>query len=328
MLQDLQANFTNWLRRTLGAPQASVRAITPLAGGLSSETHLVTVDGLPEGSPWPAELVLRWDPGEGLLAPYDMELQYRVYAALAASPVPVPRVFFLELDASAIGRPFYVMERVRGVAPGRLLDPTDCERYARQHNSYVSTLAAIHRVDWAAIGLGFLGAEPPGELAMRRIDVLEQFIRRVQWQPEPDLDEAVAWLRGHKPACSRVGLVHGDCSLSNYLFHEDRVVGVLDWELCALSDPLEDVGFFCGLIPMYRTEASAVDHQRERDQFLDAYGALTGEDFRELPFWDVFFSLRGTSIVLSGRRLARLRGEDPLPGATDVYRERLRSLIS
>lgn len=328
MLRDLQANFTRWLRRTLGARQVTVRSIEPLVGGLSSETHLVTLDGLPEGSPWPAELVLRWDPGEGLLAPYDMALQYRVYAALAETPVPVPRVFALELDQSAIGRPFYVMERIRGSAPGRLLDRSNPARYARQHASYVRTLAAIHQIDWVAKGFGFLGPQSPEQLPARRVDVLEHFIRRVQWQPEPDLDEAIAWLREHAPASARVQLIHGDCSLSNYLFRDDRVVGVLDWELCALSDPLEDVAFFCGLIPMYRTDSSAADRQCERQEFLDAYQAHTGDDFGELPFWDVFFSLRGTSIVLSGRRLARLRGELPSVSPGDVYRERLRSLIS
>jgi aminoglycoside phosphotransferase (APT) family kinase protein len=271
-------------------------------------------------------VVLRLDPGDGLLAPYDMEHQFRVYRALEGSGVPVPKVYWLELDRRVLGAPFYVMELLAGESPGRLLDETDRRTYAPRLDEYVRVLATIHGVDWRARGLHFLESPGPGSLAHRRIDAIEGFIRRVQWQPEEDLDEAIAWLREHAPPASDAALIHGDCSLSNYLFVGNRVNAVLDWELCAISDPLEDVAFFCGLIPMFRGELSHADQERLRSDFLERYQAATGRGYETFEFWEALSHLKCATIVLSGQALARRRGLEP-PGTPPTYRRCLQAIV-
>jgi aminoglycoside phosphotransferase (APT) family kinase protein len=175
-----------------------------------------------------------------------MGREYRVMSALAATPVPVPTMVAFCDDIEVNGAPFYVMEMVhgriiRGEPPaGYADDPADRRRMAEV---LIDTLAAIHNVDWKAVGLDGFG-RPEG--------YLERQVRRwsTQWEGNktrdlPAVDELRRLLQERLPAQADSTIVHGDYRLDNTMLSQDdpgRIAAVLDWEMSTLGDPLADVG--------------------------------------------------------------------------------------
>lgn len=113
------------------------------------------------------ELILRRPPtGELLPSAHDMGREARVQAALADTAVPTAAIVLAD-DGDLLGFPFYVMEKipghvVRGDLPADYAATPD-ERQALGE-SFVDTLAALHAVDYEAIGLADYG-RPTGFMA-------------------------------------------------------------------------------------------------------------------------------------------------------------------
>lgn len=206
-----------------------------VAGGKSNLTYAVT-DGT---TSW----IARRPPlGHVLATAHDMAREHRVITALRDTDVPVPATYALCEDPEVIGAPFYVMQLVEGT-PYRLaaeleaLGPARTETISRR---LVDTLAALHRVDPAGVGLSDFG-RPEGFLARQ----VRRWKKQLDSSRSRDLagaDELHALLERHVPAESAPGIVHGDFRLDNLLVDDrDRVAAVIDWEMATIGDPLTDV---------------------------------------------------------------------------------------
>ena len=100
----------------------------------------------------------RKPPGPLLPSAHAVDREYRVMRSLAATGVPVPRVHALCEDDGVIGSAFYVMEFLDGRIfwDQRLLGQSRDER-AAMFDSMNAVIAALHSVDYAALGLGDFG---------------------------------------------------------------------------------------------------------------------------------------------------------------------------
>jgi len=193
-------------------------------------------------------MVLRKQPaGHILKGAHAVDREFRLLQALANTDVPVPRPILYRAEGDVVGTPFYLMERVDGrvfhdcALPG--VGPA--ERNAI-YLAMASALAALHRVDPNAVGLGDFGR--PGNYFERQIARWSKQWRESPVKDIPALDRLADWLAAHLPRDDgRVAIAHGDFRLGNLLFHpvEPRVVAILDWELSTLGHPLADVGFCC-----------------------------------------------------------------------------------
>jgi aminoglycoside phosphotransferase (APT) family kinase protein len=226
--------------------KVTVRSATVLAGGWSADT--VRVQGTCEGKGGTRELdvVVRRVPADGLLAPYDIEREWRILCALRDSPVPVPKALGRDSTGARMGSPCLVTEYVAG-SPlpffGQSLASDDVRLPA-----YYSMLATVHRLDWRAHGLAFLDTgDDPVEAELRR-DEARLFHHDRLGGPERAM---LAWLRDHKPPGGVKAFVHGDANPANYLFSGARVAAVLDWELAVIGDPRLDLGFFAAIQHMF-----------------------------------------------------------------------------
>lgn len=213
-------------------------AATLIAGGKSNLTYLLRAGE--------RELVLRRPPlGHVLATAHDMAREFRVISALAPTDVPVPAALLLCADTDVIGAPFYLMERVRGeVFRSRAqTDPLRPEQRRELALAMMDTLAALHTVDPATVGLGDFG-RPEGYLG-RQVHRWAGQLDRSRSRPLPGIDELRDLLAGTVPEGANAGrIVHGDYRLDNLLATVDPVSvrAVLDWEMATLGDPLADLG--------------------------------------------------------------------------------------
>jgi aminoglycoside phosphotransferase (APT) family kinase protein len=114
------------------------------------------------------------------------------------------------------------------------------------------------------------------------------------------MDALAAWLAERLPPDPlRPTLVHGDYKLDNVMLDAadvGRVVGVFDWEMSAVGDPLVDLGILLGYWVHTATGArrdtvSAVTNREgwfTREEVLERYGARTGQDLSGVGFYEVF----------------------------------------
>ncbi len=296
-----------YLADALGDPAWKDLTVTLIAGGKSNLTYRVDSSA--------GSVVLRRPPlGHVLPTAHDMGREFRVMSGLGGTAVPVPKMLHFCTDAEVLGQPFYVMERVEGhVVTTKLPDgyAETPEERRKLSNGLVDVLAALHSVDYRAVGLGEFG-RPDGYTARQvarwskqwdatRLDGMEQ------------VDALAADLSAQLPTTQRSTIVHGDYRLDNTMLHPTevgRINAVLDWEMSTLGDPLADLG----ILLVYWAQASDVDLRKSgapvgavtslpgfltRNEVASGYAARTGLDVSVLP-WYVAFGFFKLAVVCAG----------------------------
>jgi aminoglycoside phosphotransferase (APT) family kinase protein len=287
--------------------------VSPIGEGHSNVTYLVVRDG--------CELVLRRPP-RGPLAPsaHDVLREARLLRALAGERARVPRVLAACEDASVIGAPFYVMERIPGEVLTSTLPPaldTPAER-RRCGEELVDALVEIHAVDWRACGLEGFSGDPGGylERQLRRFGGLWEHHRTREVEA---VEHVGAWLRQHMPRSAAATIVHGDYRLGNAIMSARapaRLVAVLDWELATIGDPLADVGYLCAVWierddpPLRMFELSGATRAEgflTRDELVARYEAASGRSMTDIR-WYRALALWKATIFMEGNYRRALAG--------------------
>jgi len=238
-------------------------SVEQFEGGQSNPTYLLTTPD--------AKYVLRRKPAGVLLkSAHAVDREYRVTRALFEDGLPVPEPLVLCEDEDVIGTIFYVMRHI----PGRIFwnaampDLTREDR-AAIYDSANETLARLHLVDYAKIGLGDFGK--PGNYFARQVSRWSRQYEASKTHDLPEMDRLIAWLPGAIPDDGdRSTIIHGDYSFHNLVIHptEPRVVAALDWELSTVGHPLGDLTYH--MMEWFRPEG------------VDARGTLAGRDLVEL----------------------------------------------
>jgi aminoglycoside phosphotransferase (APT) family kinase protein len=259
-------------------------------GGQSNPTYqLVT--------PARKYVLRRKPPGKLLPSAHAVDREYKVISSLNKTGFPVAKAYALCLDEDVIGTIFYVMENVEGriLWDGTLPDYQPAERRAI-YEVQIDTLAALHTVDYAAVGLSDYGK--PGNYFTRQIDRWTKQYKASETTPIPEMDRLIDWLAKTVPADDQTSIVHGDYRLDNMILHptQPRVIAVLDWELSTLGNPLADFSYFLmnWVMPSdQRGGLSGIDDLEAYGvptipQAVERYCKATGRD--GLPELDWYFS--------------------------------------
>jgi aminoglycoside phosphotransferase (APT) family kinase protein len=240
-----------------------------------------------------------------------MGREFRVLSVLHKGFPLAPRAFVYCEDPAIIGKPFFVMERRRGLVvrrevPARFGGGADTEANRKLSTVMIDTLAQFHAVDYRAVGLETLG-KPEGFLR-RQIDGWAQRYERTQTRQLPVVGEIVAWLRAEQPPSPPPTLLHNDWRLDNIMMDAadpGRVVAVFDWEMTALGDPLIDVGILlaywtsvvAGGDPASAEPLTAREGWFSRDQIVERYAQQSGRDVSGMRFYEIFAVFKVAVIV-------------------------------
>jgi len=262
------------------SPRASVTSLEQLEGGWSRHSWTARVEDPAAGTDSAHDYVVRVRP-QGALLDTSLRQEYDTYALLVDDPVPTPRVHgFVDDDASAFGGPYFAMDRL----PGRSLNvwrPGDREVLQRSWDDgrglaedLVRDLAAIHAIDADRVA---------GQIPLRSfsetVDHWRGIYEEVRLVQDPVVDEAYAWVRSREPAPVAPRLVHADYRIGNCLIEDDRITGVLDWELSFVGDPRFDLGYMS--LDYHAGKFAApgsplLNATAEREWFHARYTELTG----------------------------------------------------
>lgn len=291
------AALTRYLRERLPGFDGDVR-IRQFQGGQSNPTYRINAGT--------HTYVLRKKPS-GKLAPsaHAVEREYAVMSALSSTEVPVPAMRLLCTDESVIGQTFVIMDYV----PGRVFSKRDLPGIepadrASIYDAAVKTLATLHRIDHRSVGLGEYG-RPDGYVA-RTLSRWSRQYEQTKVEENAAMDNVIAWLQRHVPTRERTSIVHGDCSLGNFIFHPvaPQAVALIDWELSTIGHPLADLAYFCigyHLPPDDPRGLGNVDYRAlgipDEEAVVAAYSRYVEDDVTD---WSFF-------LILSMFRMAAIR---------------------
>lgn len=304
---EIIAALTKFLQAA-GAP-AEVLGARPIAGGASLETW--AVDALVGGEP--RALVLRMDLATNMNPEaLGRAQEFAVLAAACAAGVLAPQPRWCDPTGAALGRPFFLMDRVEGESIGTRVvrRPELAAARAALPAQLGEQLARIHAIDPA--GLPFLPHPAAGlSPAAHALVGVRALLAHVGYT-SPALEYGLRWLEQHAPAGGRRVLVHGDFRVGNLLVGPDGLAAVIDWEFAHLGDPHEDLAWPCVRDWRFGNDALRLGGVGPAEPFLAAYAAGSGRaiDPAALGYWEILGNLRWAAICRSQAH-RHLSGADP-----------------
>ena len=257
------------------------------------------------------QLVLRRPPvGTKAKSAHDMAREVRVMTALRESFPYVPQVVAFCDDESVLGSEFYVMERIPGIILRRQL-PTDLalsEKETRQLcTNVLDRLIELHTLDYESIGLGDFG-KPEGYVERQVLGWSERY-RKARTPNAPSYEGVMDWLRETMPGEVRHSIIHGDYRFDNVILDPEdplKVVGVLDWEMATIGDPLMDLGNSLAywvskgdplLLRIFRLQPTHLPGMLSRDEVVRYYCERTGVSCDDFTFYRVYGVFRLVVII-------------------------------
>lgn len=260
------------------------------AGGLANLNYLIHLDGRPA--------VLRRPPlGELPAGAYDMRREFRILSRLPDALPFVPRGLFLCDDTSVIGAQFQIIEYRPGLVIREHIPPELAGRPeigARLSQVLLETMAAIHAVDTASVGLDDLG-RPAGFLERAVSGWRKRGVAALEAGTEALHADLGAWLERHLVPDGAPALLHNDFKLNNMILDPSDLspVAVVDWDQGTRGDPLFD---FATLLSywVHVDDPPALHDMAQmpadeggfwpREQAVATYAALSGRDVSDFLF--------------------------------------------
>ncbi len=296
------AAVSQWLREQGVALDGEPR-VTQFSGGASNWTYRLEYAN--------RDLILRRPPsGTKARSAHDMNREYTVQKALKPFYPAVANMVGLCRDEAVIGTEFYVMERIAGLIPRRDLPPGVTLTPAQTRQlclNVIDKLIELHGVDWKAAGLDRLGRG--SGYAQRQINGwCDRWQNARTWNVMRGAD-VMRWLKAHVPDDVATCVVHNDWRLDNIVFDVDeptRVIGVLDWEMATLGDPLMELGTALAywvqadddrFIKSMRRQPTHLPGMLARGEIVDYYCSRTGQSPRDWAFYEVYGLFRLAAIL-------------------------------
>lgn len=251
-------------------------------------------------------VVRRAPPGKKAATAHDMVREARVLKAIRPHFPMVPEVYYVEEDPEVLGTCFFAMEHLHGQVPtGKLPTKMNPEQARALCENLVNLHADLHSLDLDKTGLSNLG-KPDGYIE-RQITGWCKRYRNARTEDVPKAEKVMDWLQSNMPNEVGACLIHNDFKFDNVvLCSQDptKIIGVLDWEMATIGDPLMDLGASLAYwverndspaMKAVKTQPTTVPGMMTRDEVVAAYAARTGRDIKDFTYYYVYglFRLAG-----------------------------------
>lgn len=296
-----QAALERYLQEALPGLEGTIE-IAQFPSGYSNLTYFLKAGD--------RELVLRRPPfGSKVKSAHDMGREFRVLSALHPIYPRAPKPLLFCDDPAIMGANFYVMERIRGIIlRGKRpegFDPAP-EQTRACCDALIRNLAELHALDFAAAGLDAL--QKPGAYVERQVTGWIDRYYGSQTDEIPAMDQTAEWLRANYPEDTGAALIHNDYKFDNIVLDPadpTRIIGVLDWEMATIGDPMMDLGTTLGywleagdpqmgVVQCFLTMAPGA---MTRQELAARYAELTGRPLSNIVFYYVFALFKLAVIV-------------------------------
>ena len=285
-----------WLRGYVGFDE--LPQVLQFRSGASNLTYLLKYPG--------RELVLRRPPvGMKAASAHDMKREFLIQSRLQPVYPLVPSMIALCDDQTVIGSDFYVMDRVVGDIFRRdIPESVTAADVSVMADSLISGLVQLHAVDASILselnkGHGYV---------QRQVEGWSKRYRNALTDDVPNGEKVMAWLDANQPADVDSCVIHGDWRIDNVVFdlEQARIVGVLDWELATVGDPLMDLGSALAYwvdrddepaFASLRRQPSHLPGMPTREEFVARYLQLSGRSCADFTFYEVFGLFRLAVII-------------------------------
>jgi aminoglycoside phosphotransferase (APT) family kinase protein len=294
-LEEVRASVESYLGMRWKAV-VKVDQIEKIFGGASRETYklMLTVDGAKRG------IIVRRDPPSSLIDT-ERALEYGAYDRIFPTDIPVPEPLFLENDPAFLGQPFSVMVAIQGcITDPSLLLPDQKTSLGVQKYEILGNLAAKDPIE-----LGFDAIMPvplKEDCALEQLNYWQGVVNQDEIHPQPIAQAAIRWLHRNLPSeAEKISVVHGDYRTGNFLFNGGaEIKGILDWEMCHLGNPLEDLAW--SLDPLWSWgEPGLAGKLIPVDEAISIWRETSGLACLEEDFlwWRIFVALKALAIWIS-----------------------------
>ena len=233
-----EKNVLDFVRKNVTNVEGNLK-IEQFLGGASNLTYLLSFDN--------QSFILRCPPkGTKAKGAHDMAREYNIMQALKPFYPYIPKMIAYSDDEKIIGREFYIMEKLTGIIPranlpkGLILEENEvCELCTNT----LDKLIELHKIDSEKAGLSSFGK---GEgYTTRQIEGWCARYEKAKTWNVPSFDFVKDYLKKNTPTVERKCLIHNDFRFDNVVLNPEKpteVIGVLDWEMATIGDPLMDLG--------------------------------------------------------------------------------------
>lgn len=299
MNEQMRSALEGFIAREAGADRVSITEAKLLSGGSIQENWFIDVAASGGALGPELQLVVRTDAPSGVAGSLGRAEEFALLKAAREAGVTVPEPLWLCRDAGLIGKRFFIMRFVGGVAASHVvvrdLKLGGDRRALLERLGF--ELGRIHSIRPPRPELGFLPPADPRP-ALQNVARLRRFLD-AHHSPHPALEWGLRWLELNAPEHSEIALCHRDFRTGNYMVDERGLTAVLDWEFAGWGDPLEDVGWFCAKCWRFG-QAGEAGGIGARADFYRGYANATGRrlEDEDIHYWEVMAHLNWAVIAL------------------------------
>ncbi|MCW3978749.1 MAG: phosphotransferase family protein [Candidatus Bathyarchaeota archaeon] len=255
----------------------TVSEVEDITSGWEAELYSFVVEHEEGGRTLREERVARVY--QGNVATQKAVEEFKVISGLAGAGFPVPEVFHLETDATLLGGPFIIMERVRGRSLSEAYHASDEEEARSLMAEFTRIWVDLHNLDGASL---FPEDFPRGDTQDYLDELLVIANRRIEETGIGWLRPVIDWLEERRSGVTpeRLSILHQDYHTENVLLRDDGRLVVLDWTAAMAGDYRADLAWTVLLMSTY-------DDPAFRDMILESYEEASGREIRDIEFFDV-----------------------------------------